>query len=95
MSAFSQAIVNELDDAALDLLASLLLPRLMARLETTSNTTEWIGVDQAARHLACPKSRLYSLVSARRIPFNKDGSRVLFRRNELDEWVRAGGATRP
>jgi excisionase family DNA binding protein len=54
----------------------------------------WIGVDQAAEHLACPKSRIYALVSARRIPHEKDGSRLLFRRSDLDEWLQQGGGTR-
>ena len=52
----------------------------------------WIGVDEAAAHLACPKSRVYRLVSMRKVPFHKDGARVLFKRSELDAWVQAGGA---
>jgi excisionase family DNA binding protein len=52
----------------------------------------WIGVDQAAEHLACPKSRVYRLVSRRAIPFEKDGARLLFKRSVLDAWVSAGGA---
>jgi excisionase family DNA binding protein len=55
----------------------------------------WITVAQAADHLACPKSRIYSLVSARRIPFHKDSSRVLFKASELDRWVLDGGGVRP
>jgi excisionase family DNA binding protein len=49
----------------------------------------------ASEFLACPSSRVYSLVSARRIPHHRDGSRLLFRRSELDEWVQRGGAKRP
>jgi excisionase family DNA binding protein len=55
----------------------------------------WITVAQAADHLACPKSRVYSLVSARRIPHQKDGSRTLFKASELDAWVAQGGGIRP
>jgi excisionase family DNA binding protein len=55
----------------------------------------WVGVREAAEHLACPKSRIYALVSARRIPHRRDGSRLLFRRSELDAWLEAGGARRP
>jgi excisionase family DNA binding protein len=51
----------------------------------------WIGVQEAAEHLSCPRSRIYRAVSARAIPYVKDGSRVLFRRSELDAWVREGG----
>ena len=94
MSSLAAALFEALDDATLDALAERLAPRLAGRL-TPQTTTRWLSVQSAADHLACPKSRLYALVSARRIPFHKDGSRTLFDRRELDEWVRAGGATRP
>ena len=55
----------------------------------------WLGVPEAAGHLACPSSRIYALVSVGRIPHHRDGSRLLFRRSELDAWVERGGATRP
>jgi len=55
----------------------------------------WLSVAEAADHLRCTRSRIYSLVSARRIPHHKDGSRVLFRRSELDRWVEQGGAKCP
>jgi len=55
----------------------------------------WIGVAQAAEHLACGTNRVYALVSAGRIPFVKEGSRVLFRRSTLDAWLTGGGGIRP
>lgn len=97
MSAIVDALLAELDDAALDQLADRLAPRLAARLgQTTSGSGDvWLDVTGAAEYVSCPKSRIYALTSARRIPFHKDGSRTLFRRDELDEWLRAGGAKRP
>jgi excisionase family DNA binding protein len=97
VSAIAQALLAELDEKALDQLADALLPRLRARLarEAVSQKDAWLDVEAAAEHLACPKSRLYAMVSARRIPFHKDGSRTLFDRDELDAWVRSGGARRP
>ena len=47
----------------------------------------WIGVNDAAEHLACKPRRIYDLVEADRIPYHRDGSRLLFRRSELDDWV--------
>ncbi len=55
----------------------------------------WLTVGEAAEYLRCPKSRVYALVSAGRIPHVKDGSRTLFNRGELDAWLRAGGGKRP
>jgi excisionase family DNA binding protein len=95
MSALASALLAELDDQALDALADALAPRLAGRIGSDNAATPWLDVAEAAEHLSCPKSRIYALVSARRIPFYKDGSRTLFRRNELDEWVRGGGGRRP
>ena len=49
----------------------------------------------AAAFLACPKSRIHALTSAGRIPFHKDGSRLLFDPAELRDYVLRGGAKRP
>jgi excisionase family DNA binding protein len=95
MSALSAALLAALDDADLDALAERLAPRLTDRLSLVSSSTAWLTVESAAEHLSCPKSRIYALTSARRIPHHRDGSRVLFDRHELDAWVRGGGATRP
>jgi excisionase family DNA binding protein len=50
----------------------------------------WLTVQQAADHLACRPQRIYNLVSQRRLRHAKDGSRVLFRRQWLDEYLEAG-----
>ena len=66
---------------------------LVERQADTAGT--WLDVAEAAEHMRCGTSRIYSLVSAGRIPVHRDGSRLLFDRHELDEFVRAGGAKRP
>ena len=88
-SGLSLAVPPELVEAVAERVAELLVERHAPEPEP------WIGVEQAADHLACPKSRLYALVSAGRIPHRKDGSRLLFRRTELDDWLEQGGAKRP
>lgn len=55
----------------------------------------WLTVAEAAEYLRCSTGRVYQLVSARRIPFQKDGSRTLFRRSGLDAWIEQGGARCP
>ncbi|HZO77786.1 MAG TPA: helix-turn-helix domain-containing protein [Solirubrobacteraceae bacterium] len=92
MSTLSAALLAELSEQDLDRLAELLAPRL-AKVATAEAPT-WLDVGQAAEHVRCPKSRIYSLVSAKRIPHHRDGSRLLFRRAELDRWVQAGGGKR-
>ena len=83
------AVPLELVEAIAERAAEMLAERRGPELEA------WIGVEEAAEHLACPKSRVYGLSSAGRIPHRKDGSRLLFRRSELDEWIDRGGAKRP
>lgn len=63
--------------------------------ERSEGPRPWLDVPGAAEYLACPKSRVYALVSKRAIPFEKEGSRTLFRPEDLDEFVRNGGGTRP
>lgn len=75
-------VPTELIDAVAERVASLL---------AESEPERWIGVDQAAVHLACPKSRIYDLVSGRRIPHERDCSRLLLRRSDLDAWIHRGG----
>ncbi|HEY1854072.1 MAG TPA: helix-turn-helix domain-containing protein [Solirubrobacterales bacterium] len=55
----------------------------------------YLDVNGAAAFLSCPKSRIYSLASLGRIPHYHDGSRLLFDRTELRDYVRKGGARRP
>jgi excisionase family DNA binding protein len=55
----------------------------------------YLDVDGAAEYLACSSSRIYALTSTRRIPHHRDGSRLLFRREELDAWIERGGGKRP
>jgi excisionase family DNA binding protein len=57
--------------------------------------TGFLDVAGAAEFLACGKDRVYALVSAKRIPHHRDGSRLLFERAELRAWVAAGGGKRP
>jgi excisionase family DNA binding protein len=95
MNALAAALLAEMDDETLARLAERLAPIIASRITPGRQAMPWLDVDGAAQHLACPRSRVYALVSARRIPHHRDGSRLLFRREELDEWVRTGGGIRP
>jgi excisionase family DNA binding protein len=74
-----------------------LAERIAERLSSSNGdgADGFLDVDGAAAFLACPSSRIYALVSARRIPHHRDGSRLLFDRAELRDYVRRGGARRP
>jgi len=95
LNSVAAALFAEMDEDTLAALAEKLVPFLALCIEQQQHAVAWLDVGAAAEHLACPRSRIYALVSARRIPHHKDGSRLLFRREELDEWVRLGGGRRP
>ncbi len=82
-------------DAIADAIAARLAEWLAGRLATPV-AEPWLDAERAAEHIAAPVSRVYALTSAGRIPHHRDGSRVLFRASELDQWIiRDGGARRP
>jgi excisionase family DNA binding protein len=87
------AVQIELSDEAVEALAVRVAHLLTERQE--AQTDGFLDVAGAADFLACPASRIYSLVSAKRLPHYKDGSRLLFDRAELRDYVRRGGARRP
>jgi excisionase family DNA binding protein len=93
-TSLATALLAELDDAALDLLAERLAPRLVARAKRP--TDGWLrGADAIAAYIGARRSRVYALTSARRLPVERDGSALLARKSELDAWLRNGGAKRP
>jgi excisionase family DNA binding protein len=94
VNAIAQAFIAELDDQALDALAEALAPRL-ERFAQKGQVDGWLrGAEQIAAYIGAPRSRVYALVSAGRIPVERDGSALIARRSELDAWLRAGGGRR-
>jgi excisionase family DNA binding protein len=84
----------ELTDAQLAAIAEKAAELVAEHLER-HDRDGFLDVAGAAEFLACKPDRIYALKSAGRIPFYKDGSRLLFDREELREWVRNGGGKRP
>jgi hypothetical protein len=63
--------------------------------ERTREPDGWLrGADRIAAYIDAPRSRVYALVSARRIPVHHDGSALIARRSELDRWLVQGGGLR-
>jgi len=69
---------------------------LLAERASAPTEDGWLrGAERIAAYLDCPRSRVYALASARRIPIHRDGSALIARRSELDKWLLAGGGLRP
>jgi hypothetical protein len=92
VNALAGALLDALDDDALDALAARLAPRLPAR----GGDDGWLrGAVSIAGYIDAPESRVYALSSAKRIPVEHDGSVLIARKSVLDAWLREGGGIRP
>ncbi len=55
----------------------------------------WLSVEEIAEYLGVSKDAVYSWVSAKGMPGHRVGRFWKFKRDEVDAWVRAGGASGP
>ena len=53
----------------------------------SSPMNEILNVDQAVAYLGLAKATLYQMTSGRLIPHSKVGKKIIFRRNELYDWI--------
>jgi excisionase family DNA binding protein len=68
---------------------------LIAERQAARQDDAWLrGADKIAAYIDCPRSRVYALASAHRIPIHRDGSALIAKRSELDDWLLRGGGLR-
>jgi len=77
------------DERALDALAQRVAALVIEQLERPGRSP-WLNADEAAEHLRCPVSRIRKLTMTGELPAHRDGRRVLYRRDDLDRYVRQG-----
>jgi excisionase family DNA binding protein len=71
--------------ADIEALEERVLGSVLERLQSAASP--WMNVDQAAEYLAWPKKRLYNLTQKSQVPHRKVENRLLFHREELDQWL--------
>ncbi|MDA3831868.1 MAG: helix-turn-helix domain-containing protein [Spirochaetales bacterium] len=54
----------------------------------------WLSVDEIAAYLGIKRDTVYRWISERNMPGHKIGRLWKFRKEEVNEWVKAGGARR-
>jgi len=52
----------------------------------------WLSVDEIAKYLGISKDTVYTWISKRKMPAHKVGRLWKFKTEEIDNWVRDGGA---
>jgi excisionase family DNA binding protein len=74
-----------LDDQNLERLAAAIARHLEHR--GNGSSSPWLTADQAAAYIGAPLSRIRTLTMGGDIPTHRDGRRVLYNRDELDQWL--------
>jgi excisionase family DNA binding protein len=90
MSAVRVNTAFVLDDEVVDGLVATISERVLEELSRRQPDTcngLYMNTEQAARYLACSHQRIYDLVSAGRLSAFKEGTRSLYRRDDLDALV--------
>lgn len=52
----------------------------------------WLSVDEIADYLGLSKDTVYTWISGKGMPAHRVGRLWKFKRDEVDRWVKAGGA---
>ncbi len=52
----------------------------------------WLSVDEIADYLGVKRDTVYKWIGRKEMPAHKVGSLWKFKREEIDDWVRSGGA---
>ncbi|AMV35263.1 Helix-turn-helix domain protein [Pirellula sp. SH-Sr6A] len=55
----------------------------------------WLSVEEIADYLGIKRDTVYKWIDRKKMPAHKVGSLWKFKRNEVDDWVRSGGAAEP
>lgn len=52
----------------------------------------WLSVDEIAAYLGIKRDTVYRWINERNLPGHKIGRLWKFRKEDIDEWVKSGGA---
>ena len=52
----------------------------------------WLSVDEIAAYLGIKRDTVYTWISEKQMPAHRMGRLWKFRKEEVDEWVKTGGA---
>jgi excisionase family DNA binding protein len=78
------------EDLAPDLIAGLRDD--VQALFASASQDGWMDAEEAAVYVGCKVRRLQDLAGDGRIPHGHLGRRLVFKRSELDAWLRGSGA---
>jgi len=57
------------------------------------HTERWLSVDEIAEHLGIKRDTVYKWITTKDMPAHRVGRLWKFMKDEIDDWVKAGGAS--
>ncbi|HHU88476.1 MAG: helix-turn-helix domain-containing protein [Sphaerochaetaceae bacterium] len=54
---------------------------------------KWLTVEEIRHYLNVSKETIYRWVEQKSMPGHRVGRRWMFKQNEIDSWIRSGGAS--
>jgi excisionase family DNA binding protein len=71
--------------------------KIKAGPETTGVNMEdrWLSVDEIAAYIGIKRDTVYKWIGEKQMPAHRMGRLWKFRREEVDAWVKSGGAAEP
>lgn len=63
--------------------------------ENKVTSERWLSVEEIAKYLGVSKDTVYAWISKRKLPAHRIGRFWKFKTDEVDGWVRSGGAAEP
>lgn len=57
--------------------------------------SRWLSVEEIARYLGVVEDTVYRWIERRSLPAHRVGKLWKFKTEEIDEWIRSGGAGEP
>ncbi len=86
-SQFHELFKALIQEAVADAIEQNQLKQVPEGSKTKRLLDDTLDADEAAKLLRIAKQTLYTLTSKRKIPFYKNGKKILFYRKELEAWV--------
>lgn len=53
----------------------------------------WLSVEEIAAHLGVSKDTVYAWITKKSMPAHRVGRLWKFQKSEVDDWIKAGGAS--
>ena len=66
----------------------------MSPRESVAMDDRWLSVDEICAHLGVSRDTVYKWIETKDMPAHRVGRLWKFKKAEVDDWVRAGGASR-